>query len=69
MTVISVDEEYFVLRMMGQTLGTQALGTCTGAPCDILIVTDEESKEQHKWYFNIEIPMNHMAEALEKANK
>jgi hypothetical protein len=69
MKVISVDEEYFILHMMGQTLGEQALGTCAGAPCDILTVTDVESKQQHKWYFNIEIPMNHMAEALEKANK
>lgn len=69
MKVISIDEEYFILHMMGQTLGEQASGTCAGAPCDIMTVTDEESKQQHKWYFNVEIPMKQMAEALEKANK
>ena len=69
MKVISIDEEYFILHMMGQTLRKQASGTCAGAPCDIMTVTDEESKQQHKWYFNVEIPMKQMAEALEKANK
>jgi hypothetical protein len=64
MKVISVDEEYFILRMMGQMPGEQALGRCAGAPCDIMTTIDAESKEKHRWYFNVEIPMKHEAEAL-----
>lgn len=69
MKVISVDEEYFILRIMGQMPGRQALSTCAGSPCDIMTTTDPESKQQHRWYFDVEIPMKHEAEALEEANK
>jgi hypothetical protein len=64
MKVISVDEEYFILRMVGQLPGEQALSTCTGAPCDIMTTTDPQSKQEHRWYFNVEIPMKREAEAL-----
>jgi hypothetical protein len=69
MKVISVDEEYFILRMMGQMPGSQALSTCAGSPCDIMTTIDPQSKQEHRWYFNVEIPMKRMAEALEEANK
>jgi hypothetical protein len=69
MKVISVDEEYFILRMMGQMPGHQALSKCAGAPCDIMTTTDPESKQEYRWYFNVEIPMKREAEALEEANK
>jgi len=64
MEVISVDEEYFILRMMSQQLKRQELSTCAGARCDIMITTDPESKQEFMWFFNVEIPMKHEAEAL-----
>jgi hypothetical protein len=67
MKVISVDEEYFTLRMMGQMPGSQSLSTCAGSPCDIMTTMDPQSKQEHKWYFNVEIPMKREAEALQKS--
>jgi len=64
MKVISVEEEYFILRMMDQMLERQALSKCEGKPCDIMTTVDRESKQEHKWYFNIEIPMRRTAETL-----
>lgn len=69
MKVISVDEEYFILSMMDQIPHQQALSTCEGKPCDIMTVVDRESKQEHKWYFNIEIPMGRMREAIEGNKK
>ena len=69
MKVISVDEEYFILRMMGQQPGNQALGTCAGNPCDIMTSFDPESKQKHTWYFNVKVPMERMSKALDQSNK
>lgn len=69
MKVISVDEEYFILRMMGQMPKQQALSTCAGARCDIMTSFDPESKQEHTWYFNVEIPMKREAEALGLGDK
>lgn len=69
MKVISVDEEYFILRMMGQMPVSQALSRCAGSPCDIMTTTDPQSKQEHRWYFDVEIPMKREAEALKEANK
>lgn len=64
--VISVDEEYFVLRMLNQDFKSQALGTCAGKPCDIMTATDAGTKEEKKWYFDISIPMGNLNKALGK---
>jgi len=69
MKVISVDEEYFILRMMDQMPRQQALGKCEGKPCDIMTTADRDSKQEHKWYFNVEIPMRRMTEAIEGDQK
>jgi hypothetical protein len=69
MKVISVDEEYFILRMMGQMPHQQALGKCDGKPCDIMTTTDRESKQEHTWYFNVEIPMRQLTEVFEGDQK
>lgn len=69
MKVISVDEEYFILRMMGQVPKEQSLGTCAGACCDIYTSKDQDSKQEHTWYFNVEIPMKRLSEALGEAKK
>ena len=55
------------LRMMGQMPGSQSLSTCAGSPCDIMTTMDPQSKEEHRWYFNVEIPMKREAEALRKS--
>ncbi len=64
MKVISVEEEYFLLRMMDQQPGKQALSTCNGDPCDIMTTYDPESKQEITWYFNVAIPMRHLSESL-----
>ena len=69
MKVISVDEEYFFIRVMGQMPRQQSLGTCAGHPCDIYKTTDPESKQEHTWYFDVEIPMKRMHEAIEGNQK
>ncbi len=67
--VISVDEEYFILRMMDQMPKSQALSKCEGKPCDIMTTTDRESEQEHTWYFNVEVPMRRMTEAIEGNRK
>jgi hypothetical protein len=47
----------------------QALSTCEGKPCDIMTAMDRESKQEHKWYFNVEVPMNRMRSAIEEGQK
>jgi Domain of unknown function (DUF4919) len=64
MKVISVDEEYFILRMMRQQPGSQSLGTCKGNPCDIMKTQDIETATEQMWYFDASIPMNRLAKAL-----
>jgi hypothetical protein len=67
--VISVDEEYFLLRVMGQMVKSQALSTCEGKRCDVMTTEDRESKQEQKWYFNVEIPMNRLRQAIEDNQK
>lgn len=69
MKVISVDEEYFIIRMMGQMPGSQSLSQCNGNPCDIMKTTDPESNTEQTWYFDASIPMNRMAKALGEDKK
>ncbi|HEV2992622.1 MAG TPA: DUF4919 domain-containing protein, partial [Candidatus Angelobacter sp.] len=69
MKVISVDEEYFILHMMGQIMKSQALSTCEGKPCDVMTTEDRESKQEETWYFNVEIPLNRTRKAIEDSQK
>jgi len=64
MKVISVHEEYFILRMMRQQPSMQSLSTCKGNPCDIMKARDPETGAEQTWYFDASIPMNQMAKAL-----
>ena len=67
--VIAVDEEYFILRMLNQESKQQVLGKCKGNPCDIMTTTDNETKEEKTWYFDVSIPMTAMGKALGQKNK
>jgi len=64
MKVISVDEEYFIIRMMGQQPKKQSLGSCAGNPCDIYTTYDPETQKAQTWYFDVSVPMGRMAKAL-----
>ena len=64
MKVISVSEEYFIIRVMGQIPKQQSLGKCSGNPCDIYVATDRETNREMTWYFNIAIPMSRLGDAL-----
>ncbi len=63
MVVLSVDDEYFILHMVGATLRRQTLGRCGTAPCDHMEVVDEDGKES-TWYFDVHIPMERLARKL-----
>ena len=65
MKVISVDEEYVVLRARGLRRESQALGTCGQAECDILVVTDPRTGQQQKLYFDVSLPMLSMRRHFE----
>ena len=64
MKVISVDEEYFVLRMVRQEPVKQSLGECSGNLCDIMKTHDPQTDTDQTWYFDASIPMNRLAKAL-----
>jgi hypothetical protein len=69
MKVISVSEEYFILRIMGQMPKQQSLSSCAGHPCDIYKATDPKSNEEYTWYFDVSIPINRMRDALGEGRK
>lgn len=62
--VITTDEEYFVLGMLGLKSRRQALLTCAGKPCDMLEGVDPKTEEVHEYYFDVSIPMGYMSGAL-----
>ncbi len=64
MVVVSVDEEYFVLRMVGARLQSQSLGACSGKPCDVMKVKQGANDEEATWYFDVHIPMEQLAQKL-----
>jgi len=55
--VISVDEEYAVLRIMRIDRLTQSLVEHEGSQFDILSAKDPESGKELQLYFNIDLPM------------
>lgn len=55
--VISVDEEYAVLRVMQIERVTQSLVEHDGSQFDILSIKDPDSGKESQLYFNIDLPM------------
>jgi hypothetical protein len=55
--VISVDEEYSVLRIMQIERVTQSLVEHDGSQFDILSVKDPDAGREFQLYFNIDLPM------------
>ena len=55
--VISVDEEYSVLRLMRIERVTQALVEHDSSQFDVLSVKDPEAGKEFQLYFNIDLPM------------
>ena len=63
MKVISVSEEYSVLKALNAKLIRQSLTTCkSGIPCDAMEC--EMGEEQVTWYFDISISMDHINKML-----
>jgi hypothetical protein len=53
--VISIDEEYTLLKFLGFQRGGQALQSIGGHQFDVLTATNMKTKEQTKFYFNIDV--------------
>lgn len=60
MHVISVDEEYAVLRVLGFEGSDQAAVDCGEARCDRLEARDIDTGETHTLYFDVTIPTQHL---------
>jgi hypothetical protein len=57
--VISTNEEYIVLKVMGLTPGTQSLIHDGGHSYDRMEVKDRKTNETVTLYFNVDIPFKH----------
>jgi len=62
--VISVDEEYAVIGLIGLESENQALQAEHGSMFDVLTVHPRESKNSFDLYFNIDLPWMHLNSAL-----
>lgn len=51
---VSVDEEYIVLNLLGFRTGDQALANTDGHVFDVMTVTDRETGDELKIWFNID---------------
>ncbi len=60
-----MDDEYFILRMVGARLREQSVGKCGKSVCDLMRVVDEDGTES-TWWFDIHIPMERLARRLGK---
>ena len=56
--VITVHEEYVILRVLGMRPHSQSLISKDGHNYDEMTVTDENGKD-HTFYFNVDIPFKH----------
>jgi Domain of unknown function (DUF4919) len=64
--VISVDEEYAALRVVGLRVEGQGLADCAGGhQCDQMEVVDADTGARSTLYFDVSIPMQHLAGELE----
>jgi len=57
--VISVHEEYVVLRVLGFRPGEQSLLNQDGHAYDVMKVKNEAYGKEATFYFNVDIPMKH----------
>ena len=62
--VIEVHEEYVILRFMGLMPSKQSLSEKDGHSYDVMEVTDPKTEQKVTLYFNVDIPMKHLADAL-----
>ena len=62
--VIEVHEEYIVLRFMGLMPSTQSLSQKDGHSYDVMETVDPKTKEKVTLYFNVDIPMERLSDAL-----
>lgn len=62
--VISVREEYTILKVLGCRSMEQNLGQCAGKRCDVLRVKDVETGEETTLHFDVSIPYGHMRRQL-----
>ncbi len=63
--VINVHEEYVFLRFSNMTVKKQSLAHKDGHSYDIMECTDNEEKRDITVYFNIDIPMKRLRDALQ----
>jgi hypothetical protein len=63
-TVVTIEEEYAVMKALGYTAWAQAFVRQGEHTFDVVSGTDERSKSSAKFYFNVDIPL-----ALEKERK
>jgi hypothetical protein len=66
MFVISVDEEYAVVRVLGLRVLSQALSHIDGHSYDVLTAVDVETKFESKLYFNIDVIFSAEGRLFEK---
>lgn len=57
--VISVDEEYVVLRVLGLTPSQQSVVHDDGHSYDVLEAKDPKANQTVRLYFNVDIPFKH----------
>ncbi len=57
--VISVHEEYVLLRVLGFTLSEQSLMRKDGHSYDVMKVKNAEDGTEQAFYFNVDIPFKH----------
>lgn len=64
--VISTDEEYVILRVLGLNPASQSLMNSGAHSYDKLNVIDPKTQQKVTLYFNIDTPMNHLHRILSK---
>jgi Tfp pilus assembly protein FimV len=62
--VIEVHEEYVILHFMGLTPSKQSLSKKDGHSYDVMEVVNSKTREKVTLYFNIDIPMKSLSDAL-----
>ena len=67
--VISVEEEYAVLQVLGLNLVSQSLVERDRSEFDVMLVQDPESGKQFQLYFNIDLPKKWLAAKLAGAGE
>ena len=58
--VISVDEEYALLRYFGLQIEQQAMTDCNGSRCDHLVIQEPGANDPTDLYFDVSIPWDYL---------